>query len=96
MPEKIRPKTKQTVTVTAGSEGNVYLTLAAVDEGICQVKNYQTPDPYGYFYARKALQTETFDFFKHLIPEPEKKQPGRHTGGQFERFEYLHEVWFHR
>ena len=55
--------------MTAGSEKNVYVTLAAVDEGICQVKNYKTPDPYGYFYARKTLETETFDFFKHLIPE---------------------------
>ncbi len=68
-PERIRPRGKQTITVTAGAEKNVYVTLAAVDEGICQVKNYKTPDPYGYFYARKTLETETFDFFKHLIPE---------------------------
>ncbi len=80
-PEKMRPKTKQLVTVVAGGEQNVYVTLAAVDEGICQVKNYQTPDPYGYFYSRKALQTETFDFFKHLIPEPEKKAARSSTGG---------------
>jgi alpha-2-macroglobulin len=80
-PEKIRPNTKQTVVVTAGAEQNVFVTLAAVDEGICQVKNYQTPDPYGYFYAKKALQTETYDFFKHLIPEPEKTGAQSSTGG---------------
>lgn len=71
-PQKIRPKTKQKITV-AVKEKDVFLTLAAVDEGICQVKNYKTPDPYGHFYARKALQTETFDFFKHLMPEPERQ-----------------------
>jgi len=75
-PEKIRPKTKQTVTVRAGKEPDIFVTLAAVDEGICQVKNYKTPDPYGYFYAKKALETETFDFFKDLIPEPLKSSPG--------------------
>ena len=80
-PEKMRPKSKQTVTVTAGGEQNVHVTLAAVDEGICQVKNYQTPDPYGYFYAKKALQTETYDFFKHLIPEPERRGAQSSAGG---------------
>ena len=81
-PEKIRPKTKQTVTVTAGNEKNVFVTLAAVDEGICQVKNYKTPDPYGHFYAKKALETDTYDFFKDLIPEPEKvATPGSSVGG---------------
>jgi uncharacterized protein YfaS (alpha-2-macroglobulin family) len=80
-PEKIRPKTIQKVTVMTGGEKNVFVTLAAVDEGICQVKNYKTPDPYGYFYAKKALETETFDFFKHLIPEPEKAKQSSSTGG---------------
>jgi alpha-2-macroglobulin len=80
-PEKIRPKTRQRVTVTAGGEKNVMVTLAAVDEGICQLKNYKAPDPYGYFYAKKALETETFDFFKHLIPEPEKAKQASSTGG---------------
>jgi uncharacterized protein YfaS (alpha-2-macroglobulin family) len=80
-PEKIRPRTKQKVTVLTGNEGNVYLTLAAVDEGICQVKNYRTPDPYGFFYARKALETETADFFKHLLPEPDKGKQRSSTGG---------------
>ena len=86
-PEKIRPRTKQKVTVTIPNEKNVYLTLAAVDEGICQVKNYRTPDPYGYFYAKKALETETFDFFRDLIPEPLKKSS---TGGSdFEKQQSL-------
>jgi uncharacterized protein YfaS (alpha-2-macroglobulin family) len=80
-PEKIRPRTKQKVAVRIPNEKNVYLTLAAVDEGICQVKNYRTPEPYGYFYAKKALETETFDFFRDLIPEPKKSSTG---GSDFE------------
>jgi len=80
-PEKIRPRTKQKVTVNAEGERNVFVTLAAVDEGICQVKNYKTPDPYGYFYAKRALETETFDFFKHLLPEPQVRKGRSSTGG---------------
>jgi alpha-2-macroglobulin len=84
-PEKIRPNTRQRITVHAGGERDVAVTLAAVDEGICQVKNYKTPDPYAYFYARKALETETADFFKHLLPEPAKgKQQSSPGGGEAE------------
>ncbi|MEX2115923.1 MAG: alpha-2-macroglobulin [Bacteroidota bacterium] len=83
-PEKIRPKRKQTITINAGTESGVFVTLAAVDEGICQVKNYQTPDPYKYFYAKKALQTSTYDFFSDLIPEPVSKSIGAAGGGDAE------------
>ena len=83
-PAKIRPRTKQTVTVNVSGENNVALTLAAVDEGILQMKNYKTPDPYSYFYARKALETETFDFFKHLIQEPSKRSASSSGGSDAE------------
>jgi uncharacterized protein YfaS (alpha-2-macroglobulin family) len=81
-PEKIRPRTKQKFTVRIPDEKDVFLTLAAVDEGICQVKSYRTPDPYSYFYAKKSLETETYDFFRDLIPEPLKKSST--GGGDFE------------
>ena len=73
-PERIRPKTKQKVTVSASGEANVFITLAAVDEGICQLRNYTTPDPYGYYYAKRALQTTTHDFFRDLLPESPVKR----------------------
>jgi hypothetical protein len=79
-PQKIRPKTKQSVSVKT-NEANVFVTLAAVDEGICQVKNYKTPDPYDHFYQKKALETQTFDFFRDLIPEPVRSKGRSSTGG---------------
>ncbi|HTK82546.1 MAG TPA: alpha-2-macroglobulin family protein, partial [Bacteroidota bacterium] len=83
-PNKIRPKTKQSVTVSTGAP-NVYFTLAAVDEGVLQVSNYRTPDPYGYFYTKKALETDTYDFFRHLIPEPEKSAGGGGEGTEMSK-----------
>jgi uncharacterized protein YfaS (alpha-2-macroglobulin family) len=59
----------------------VFVTLAAVDEGICQLRNYQTPDPYGYFYAKRALQTTTHDFFRDLLPEPQASEANSSPGG---------------
>ena len=81
-PERIRPKTKQKITISAGAEQGVFLTLAAVDEGICQLRNYETPDPYGYFYAKRALQTTTHDFFRDLLPEPRSAARGAPGGGE--------------
>ena len=83
-PEKIRPRTKQSVTITIPGEKNVFVTLAAVDEGILQLKDYRTPNPYSYFYTKKALEMETFDFFRDLLPEPDKKQKSA-TGGSDEQ-----------
>ena len=83
-PEKIRPRGKQKITVAVAGEKNVFVTLAAVDEGILQVKNYATPQPYSYFYARKGLETQTFDFFRDLLPEPGKKQKSSSGGSEYE------------
>ena len=83
-PEKIRPRGKQKVTVSVAGEKDVFVTLAAVDEGILQVKNYATPQPYSYFYARKGLETLTFDFFRDLLPEPDKKQKSSSGGSDYE------------
>ena len=83
-PEKIRPRGKQQLSVSIPGEKNVFVTLAAVDEGILQVKGFATPDPYSYFYTRKALELQTFDFFRDLLPESEKKQKSSSGGSDYE------------
>ena len=63
----VRSKTHQRVTVKAAAGS--YVTLAAVDNGVLQVTDYQTPDPYGYFYAKKALEVKGYDLYPLLFPE---------------------------
>lgn len=65
--EKSRSKTKQVITVKTAP--NAFVTVAAVDEGILQVKNYKTPDPYDYFYQKVALGVNSFDIYPLLLPE---------------------------
>lgn len=67
MTEKSRSKTKQTITVRTAP--NAFVTIAAVDEGILQVKNYQTPEPYKYFYQKVGLSVNSFDIYPLLLPE---------------------------
>lgn len=75
--QKSRSKTKQTITVK--TTPNAYVTIAAVDEGILQVKNYETPDAYKYFYQKVALSTSGYDIYPFLLPEVKLRNSS--TGG---------------
>ena len=68
-PERVKPGTTQTVTIKTAPERNIYVTLAAVDEGILQITDFETPDPYTTMYARRALQVGAHDMYKFLLPE---------------------------
>ena len=72
-PDEIRPK-RELEVVIAVKQGDTPLagadvTLAAVDEGICQITAFVTPDPYGFFYGREALQVRSADIYSQLIRE---------------------------
>ncbi|HLY68295.1 MAG TPA: MG2 domain-containing protein [Puia sp.] len=65
--QKVRSKTHQKVKVKA--EPNSMITLAAVDNGVLQVSDFESPDPYGYFYAKRALEVDAYDIYPLLFPE---------------------------
>ncbi|MFC5411338.1 alpha-2-macroglobulin [Larkinella bovis] len=62
-----RSKTKQHISIK--TKPNAELTVAVVDEGILQLKNYQTPDIHGYFYQKRALEVNSHDLYSFLFPE---------------------------
>jgi alpha-2-macroglobulin len=68
-PEKIKPNTTQQITIKTESSSDIFVTLAAVDEGILQVTNYETPDPFKFMYAKRPLQVQSYDLYKMLLPE---------------------------
>ena len=63
----VRSHTHQKVTVKAAPGSLV--TLAAVDNGVLQVSNFTTPDPYAHFYAKRALEVTGYDLYPLLLPE---------------------------
>lgn len=67
-PSQMKPNNKVKISVKTNVK-NSYLTLSAVDEGILQLYNYKTPDPYKYFYSQKPLKTKSYDLYKYLLPE---------------------------
>ncbi len=68
-PEKIKPNTVQDITIKTSSSKNVYVTLAAVDEGILQITNYETPNPFDFMYTKRPLQVNSYNLYKLLLPE---------------------------
>jgi uncharacterized protein YfaS (alpha-2-macroglobulin family) len=65
--EKSRSKTRQQIKVK--TKPNSQVTLAIVDEGILQIKNFKTPDIHGYFYQKRALEVTSHDLYAQLFPE---------------------------
>jgi len=66
-PNQSNSRTKQTVEVIA--EAGSQVTIAIVDEGILQITNYKTPNPYEYFYQKRALEVSSFDLYARIFPE---------------------------
>ncbi|NDK54321.1 alpha-2-macroglobulin family protein [Pontibacter fetidus] len=66
-PEVSRSNKLQQVKIKTAP--NAEVTLAVVDEGILQLKDYKTPDPHSYFYQKRALETEMYDLYPYLFPE---------------------------
>jgi len=44
------------------------IIVYAVDEGILQLASYQTPDPLGYFFRKRALEVRTAQILDMVLP----------------------------
>ncbi|WP_336517412.1 alpha-2-macroglobulin [Pollutibacter soli] len=60
-------RTKQQITVS--TTPGAMVTLAVVDEGVLQVTDMKTPDPYHWFYQKRKLTTTSYDLYPLLFPE---------------------------
>lgn len=77
--EKSRANTKQQITVKTKPSSDIEVTIAVVDEGILQIRNTETPDPYKFFYQKKALMVDGYDLYPYLLPELKMRRSS--TGG---------------
>ncbi|MDY0307892.1 MAG: MG2 domain-containing protein, partial [Desulfovibrionaceae bacterium] len=65
-PEEVRPLTNLDIRVQARPRARV--TVAVIDEGIMQLAGGKNPDPFGHFYAKRALDVTSFDNFAFMFP----------------------------
>jgi uncharacterized protein YfaS (alpha-2-macroglobulin family) len=80
-PKELRPMRSLdvglTVTLPDGKPAaDAAVAVAAVDEGICSVTGFATPDPLAFFTAKRGLGVESGDVFSLLMPEAARSDIG--------------------
>ena len=67
MPEVLRPEQEFSLTVSEKNGKPMTYTLAIVDDGLLDLTNFKTPDPWNEFYAREALGIRTWDMYDDVL-----------------------------
>lgn len=67
MPEVLRPEKAFNITVNEKNGKPMTYTLAIVDDGLLDLTNFKTPDPWNEFYAREALGIRTWDMYDNVL-----------------------------
>jgi len=82
-PDKIRPE--QTVQVKMQAENlraaKAQVTLAAVDSGVLNITDYQTPKPHQFFFARHAYGVDLHDDYGKIIESVDGQALRQRFGG---------------
>lgn len=70
-PDKVQPK--RSVTAKLHIDGNtlldsdVWVSLAAVDVGVLNIKRFETPDPLGYLFSPRRYDYQLYDVYGSII-----------------------------
>lgn len=67
LPEIMMPRQKLTIPVQVTNADQAEITIAAVDEGILQLTDFESPGPEKYFYAKRRLEMEMRDSYGRLL-----------------------------
>ena len=66
-PKELKPKEDFEVKVSEKDGQPMTYTLAVVDEGLLDLTNFATPNPWDHFYAREALGVRTWDMYNEVL-----------------------------
>ncbi len=66
-PKQIRPLKQFTVSVSEKNKQAMDYTLAIVDDGLLDLTNFKTPNPWSAFFAREALGIRTYDMYNYVM-----------------------------
>ncbi len=83
-PKSVLPRQSLTLPLKvtgAQSKRQMKMTIAAVDEGILQLTNYQSPDPAARYLSQRALGVELRDIYGRLITPEEGARGQLRSGG---------------
>lgn len=64
--EELKPEEDFTIKVSEANGQPFSYTVAMVDEGLLDLTNYTTPEPWQHFYAKEALGVDTWDLYDEV------------------------------
>lgn len=67
MPNELLAESKIQIKVSEKNGKPMTYTLAMVDEGLLNITNFKTPDPWTHFFSKEALGVRTWDIFDYVI-----------------------------
>jgi hypothetical protein len=63
---QVRPDKAFNLTVSEKNGKAMYYTLAVVDEGLLDITQFKTPDPWSYFNRKQSLGVKTWDNYAYI------------------------------
>ncbi len=67
MPDALQTDEQFSVTVSETNNQPMSYTLAIVDEGLLDITQYRTPDPWSAFFGKEGLQVKTWDMYRDIF-----------------------------
>jgi len=67
MADELEPKEKFSIDISNLNGQQTQFTVAVVDEGLLDLTNFKTPDPWKEFFKKIQLEVATYDLFGHVI-----------------------------
>jgi len=67
MADELRSNQDFTINLQAETKKTTQFTIAIVDEGLLDITQFKTPDPWENFFKKQRLAIRTFDLFSSII-----------------------------
>lgn len=67
IPQEIRADQNFNLTVKEKSGKKMAYTIAIVDEGLLDITQFKTPEPWEFFFAKEALNIKTWDMYRDIF-----------------------------
>lgn len=67
MADELEPGGQVEITISENNQQPMSYTLAVVDEGLLDITNFTTPQPWDHFYSKEAIGVKTWDIYNDVI-----------------------------
>ena len=67
MPDALQTDEKFNVVISEENSQPMSYTLAIVDEGLLDITQFRTPDPWSAFFGKEGLQVKTWDMYRDIF-----------------------------